>query len=183
MYAHVFDRRRLALPLLLPCAGGLYYLFAYDAPLRLVLINAGALAAVLAWLHRSVALAMLAAAGLALSVLTFGDGTLEPQVFTENVLAQVAERSLLQAVALAVLLFAVPLWQLVIDPPTQRTEGYALAALLVGLGVIAILAPFPYPLLGYGASPILGFGLALGVTVRSGQIRTAQFLEPLERTQ
>lgn len=258
MYARVFDRRRLALPLLFPSIGGLYYLFAFDAPAGLLAVNAGALvlalawimlgrlptdrrlrlaiaamaafalflplsagpevggikrwlpagsvslhsgallvplvtvlaareeklgsavmalagaalalqpdaaalaaltaaSAVLAWLHRSAAFAIVAAAGAALAFVTFADGTLEPQLFTENVLKHVAERSLLQAVALATLLFAVPLWHLVIDPQTQRTEGYALAALLVVFGAMAMIAPFPYPLIGYGASPILGF--------------------------
>lgn len=267
MYAHVFDRRLLILQLLAPCAGGLAYLYAYDAPARLLLINAGALAAalvwivlgrlpagrtarlaiaaaaalalflplllgpevggvrrwlpagpvslhsaalllplitvlaarearfgslilalaavalalqpdaaglfglaaasaVLAWLHRRSAYAILATAGLALAVLTFRDGTLEPQVFTEHVLVRVADRSLLQAAALAVLLFVVPLWHLVIGQQTRHAEGYALAALLVGLGLLATIAPFPFPLIGYGASPILGFGLALGASAR-----------------
>ncbi len=284
MYARVFDRRRLALPLLFPCVGGLYYLFALDAPLRLLLINAGALAAalvwillgrlpkdhkvrlaiaaaaalalflplvigpevggvrrwlpagpvslhsgalllplitvlaarertigagllalagaaltlqsdaaalaalaaasaVLAWLHRGLAYAAVAAAGAAMTVVTFGDGALEPQVFTENVLPHMAELSLFKAACLAILLFVVPLWHLVIDPQTQRTEGYALAALLVTLGVMAVIAPFPYPLIGYGASPILGFGLALGAAARRVQPKAGEFLELMERAQ
>jgi cell division protein FtsW (lipid II flippase) len=283
VYARVFDRRRLTLPLLFPCLGGLYYLYAYDAPARLLLINAVALvaalawillgrlpasrqarlgiaaaaalalflplligpeaggvrrwlpagpvllhsgalfvplisvlaapertfgpallalagaalalqsdaaalaalaaaSAVLAWLHRSPAFTAVALAGLALAAVTFGAGTLEPQRFTENVLPQVADRSLLQATALAVLLFVVPLWHLACDPQTPRFEGYALAVLLVGLGVMATVAPFPYPLIGYGASSILGFGLALGATVRREQSKIAQFVEVLERT-
>lgn len=284
MYARVFDRRRLALPLLFPSIGGLYYLWSYDAPARLLAVNAGALAlalawimlgrlptdrrlrlaiaamaalalflplligpevggvrrwlpagpvslhsgalllplitvlaargerlgpavmalagaalalqpdaaalaalaaasAVLAWLHRKAAFAIVAAASAALAVMTFADGTLEPQLFTESVLKQVADRSLLQAVALAILLFVVPLWHLVIDPQVQRSEGYALAALLVAFGAMAMIASFPYPLIGYGASPILGFGLALGATARAHQIKVGQFLEILERTQ
>jgi hypothetical protein len=34
--------------------------------------------------------------------------------------------------------------------------------LLCGFTLAAILAPFPFVLIGYGASPILGFALALG---------------------
>lgn len=283
MCARVFDRRRLALPLLFPCVGGLCYLYAYDAPARLLLINAGALAAalvwillgrlpanqiarlaiaaaaafalfiplligpevggvrrwlpagpvmlhsgalllplitvlaarertigvalltlagaalalqsdaaalaggaaagaVLAWLHRSAAYAVIAAAGLALAFLTVADGTLEPQIFTENVLPQLAEQSLLQPAALAAMLFVVPLWHLVVDPQVSRAEGYAIAAVLLGLGAMAIIGPFPYPLIGYGASPILGFGLALGAAARSDQIGIGQFLEFPKRT-
>lgn len=286
IYAQVFDRRRLTLPLLFPSVGGIYYLWAFDAPPRLIAVNAGALAlalawimlgrlpanrrmrlaiaaaaalalfvpllvgaevgpesggvrrwfpagpvslhsgalllplitvlaareriigasvlalsgaalalqsdaavlaalgaagAVLAWLHRSAAYAAVAAAGWALAAMTFGDGTLEPQVFTENVLDHAAQRSLLQAGALAFLLFVVPLWHLVVDPQIQRSEGLALAALLAGLGVMAILAPFPFPLIGYGASPILGFGLALGAASRRDQIGIGHHVEILDR--
>ncbi|WP_296716025.1 hypothetical protein [Erythrobacter sp.] len=267
MESRSVDRLRLTLPLLLPSAGGLCYLYAYDAPARLLLINAGALtlalvwiwlgrlpasrrlrlmvaaiatlglfapllfgpevggvarwipagpvmlhsgalllpllavlaarepklgpaifalaaaalalqtdaaallglaaaSTVLAWLHRSALHALIAAAGLALAVLNVGDGTLEPQIFTENVLVQVAERSLIQAAALATLLCLVPLWFLSVDPRTRRTEFHGLAALLLGLVAMAVIAPFPYPLIGYGASPILGFGLALGASAR-----------------
>lgn len=284
MYARVFDRRRLALPLLFPTIGGLYYLWSYDAPARLLAVNAGALAlalawtmlgrlptgrrlhlaiaamaalalflplligpevggvrrwlpagpvslhsgalllplitvlaareerlgpatfalagvalvlqpdaaalaalaaasAVLAWLHRSAAYAAVATGGTALAVITFSAGTLEPQVFTENVLPHVAELSWFKAGCLAILLFVVPLWHLVIDPQVRRSEGYALSALLVAFGAMAMIAPFPYPLIGYGASPILGFGLALGATARADQIKVGQFLEILERTQ
>jgi cell division protein FtsW (lipid II flippase) len=283
VYARVFDRRRLALPLLFPSIGGLYYLFAFDAPAQLLAVNAGALAvalawimlgrlptdrrvrlgiaaaaaltlflplvigpevggvqrwlpagpvslhsgalllplitvlaaredrfgpavmalagaalalqpdaaalaalaaasAVLAWLQRSIAFAAVAVAGAVLAVVTFNAGTLEPQLFTENVLPHVAERSWFKASCLAILLFVVPLWHLVIDPQTQRSEGYALAALLTAFGVMAMLAPFPYPLIGYGASPIIGFGLALGATSRVNQIGIRHHLEILDRT-
>jgi cell division protein FtsW (lipid II flippase) len=283
VYARVFDRRRLALPLLFPSIGGLYYLFAFDAPAQLLAVNAGALAlalawimlgrlptdrrvrlgisaaaaltlflplvigpevggvqrwlpagpvslhsgalllplitvlaareerfgpaimalagaalalqpdaaalaalaaasAVLAWLHRSIAFAAVAVAGAVLAVVTFNAGTLEPQLFTENVLPHVAERSWFKAGCLAILLFVVPLWHLVIDPQTLRSEGYALAALFTAFGVMAMLAPFPYPLIGYGASSILGFGLALGAASRVNQIGIRHHLELLDRT-
>ena len=267
MSARAFDRWRLTLPLLLPSLGGLAYLYTFDAPTRLIAVNAGALAlallwvlfgrlpaernprlvlaggaalalflpllsgpevggvarwlpagpvslhsgalllpfvtmiaaqerafgptllviagaalalqpdaaalfamaaasAVLAWLTRSTSFALVAAVAVSLAAITFGAGTLEPQTFTENVLPHAAERSALRAAALALMLFVVPLWHLVIFPQTQRVEGAALAALLVALGAMAVIAPFPYPLIGYGAAPILGIGLALGATAR-----------------
>lgn len=261
------DRLRLSLPLLIPSAGGLCYLYAFDAPARLLAVNAGALVLALAWImlgrapasrslcltlasaaalglflplllgpdvggvtrwlpagpvalhsgalllplitviaareprygpailtlagtalalqpdaaalaalaaasavlarhHRSGSFAFVAAAGFSLAAITFGAGTLEPQVFTENVLPDVAERSELLVAALALMLFVPPIWHLIIDRQTERAEGCALAALLLALGAMAVIAPFPYPLIGYGASPILGFGLALGITMR-----------------
>ena len=258
MSARALDRWRLTLPLAIPSLGGLAYLYTFDAPARLLLINGGALVAALLWitlgrlpasrtarltvavaaaltlflplligpvvggvtrwlpagpvslhsgtlllplitvlvareakfgpailalagaalalqpdaavlaalaaasvvlagLHRSAPYALVAAAVAALAILTIGDGALEPQVFTEGVLAQVAARSWLAAAALATALFLVPLWLL-----PMRDETRPLAALLITLGIMAIIAPFPYPLIGYGASPILGFALALG---------------------
>jgi hypothetical protein len=123
-----------------------------------------AASAVLGWQHRSIAFAVVAVGAAALATLTFGAGTLEPQVLTEGVLAHVTDKSALRAAALAIMLFVLPLWHLVIDPQPGRVEGCALAALLLSLGVMAAIAPFPFPLIGYGASPILGFGLALGAT-------------------
>jgi hypothetical protein len=266
--AQAFDRWRLTLPLLLPSLGGLVYLTAFEAPTRLIAVNAGALALAVMWvlfgrvpsdknyrlslagfgalaLHlpnflgpevggvsrwfpagpvvlqsgplllplitvlvasaprgagaavlalagvglvrqpdaaglaalgltsaalafctRGIAYAAVSLAALLLAAATFEQGTLEPQIFTENVLPHVAERSALRATALAAMLFVLPLWHLVISPQTQRAEGAALAALLVALGAMALIAPFPYPLIGYGAAPILGFGLALGATAR-----------------
>lgn len=268
MSAQAFDRWRLTLPLLLPSLGGLVYLTAFEAPTRLIAVNAGALALAVMWvlfgrvpsdknyrlslagfgalaLHlpnflgpevggvsrwfpagpvvlqsgplllplitvlvasaprgagaavlalagvglvrqpdaaglaalgltsaalafctRGIAYAAVSLAALLLAAATFEQGTLEPQIFTENVLPHVAERSALRATALAAMLFVLPLWHLVISPQTQRAEGAALAALLVALGAMALIAPFPYPLIGYGAAPILGFGLALGATAR-----------------
>lgn len=282
IYAKVEDRRRLALSLLFPCVGGLYYLWAFDAPARMLAVNAGALAlglawivwgrlpprpearlglaalgasllfvpllsgpdlggvqrwfpagpvqlqsgplllplivviaarearrgaavlalataalsvqpdaagltalalasAVLAWHHRSLAFAVVAVGAAAGAALTVNAGALEPQLYVEGVLAHVAETSLWQAACLAVLLFVVPLWHLVIDPQITRPEGHALAALLTGLGMAALVAPFPFPLIGYGAAPILGFALALGASARLDQLRTGELLERVDR--
>ncbi len=45
--------------------------------------------------------------------------------------------------------------------PEARLGLAAFGALLVTLGAVAWLAPFPFPLIGYGALPILGLALAL----------------------
>lgn len=283
MYSQVFDRRRLALPLIFPAVGGLIYLFIFDAPQRLILINAGALvlalawiafgrlpadrrvrlgiawasaallfvplatgpemggvarwfpagpitlhsaplllpliavlcareekwgaaplaltalalalqsdgaallalglaSAALAWLHRGVSFAALSLSAFGLAAFTFQDASLAPQQFTEGVLADAFDRTFIQGLGFAVMLFVIPLWHLVIDPQLQRTEGYAVAALLTGLGLAAVIAPYPYPLIGYGASPILGFGLALGAAARREQLRVTELFELMERT-
>jgi cell division protein FtsW (lipid II flippase) len=125
------------------------------------LLGLGMASAVLAAMTRSLAHAIVSVAALGLAAATFGAGTLEPQEFTEGVLAQVWQSAPLFALALGGLLFLAPAWLLTRSPGVSRTEGAALAALLCGLGIAAVLAPFPFPLIGYGASSILGFGLAL----------------------
>lgn len=126
-----------------------------------MLAGLAAAAAMLAGLRRSVGFALVALAAAGLALLTFGRGTLEPQPFTEGVLAQVWQSAPLAAMALAALLFLAAPALMLRARSIPRAEALALAALLVTLGAMACLAPFPFPLIGYGASPILGFGLAL----------------------
>lgn len=133
------------------------------------LLGLGMASAVLAAMARSLAHGIVSVAALGLAVATFGAGTLEPQVFTEGALAQVWHSAPLFALALGGLLFLAPVWLLIRSPKVPRAEGAALAALLCGLSIAAVLAPFPFPLIGYGASPILGFGLALGAIAARGQ--------------
>ncbi|WP_052761782.1 hypothetical protein [Aurantiacibacter luteus] len=89
-------------------------------------------------------------------------GEMPPQPFVENVLTQAAEGSIAFAVLLAasmvasfcLILFAIPF---------DRAKRFTLAGLFFGFVVTALMAPYPMPLIGYGAAPILGFGLALGL--------------------
>lgn len=127
--------------------------------------DAGSLAAlaaagaVLAAVHRSAGFALVAGAALALTLATWDAGSLAPEVFTESVLPHVWRASPLAAVLLGgVLLVATP----VLLARLSRAEGLALAALLTGFAAAALLGPFPTPLIGHGAAPILGFALALG---------------------
>ncbi len=130
------------------------------------LLGLTAATAALALTQRSTLFALVSGAALVLTLATFGAGTLEPQVFTEGVLAQVWAAAPLFALGLGAVLFVGPAWLLHHSTHVPRAEAYALAALLAGLGLAAMLAPFPFPLIGYGASPIIGFGLALGAVGR-----------------
>lgn len=138
------------------------------------LLGLTAATAALALTQRSKLFALVSGAGLTLTLATFHAGTLEPQVFTEGVLAQVWAAAPLFALGLGAVLFVGPAWLLHHSTHVPRAEAYALAALLAGLGVAAILAPFPFPLIGYGASPILGFGLALGALGRLSPARESR---------
>jgi hypothetical protein len=126
------------------------------------LIALGLATGVLAALRRGLALAALAAACFVLCALTFGAGALEPQPFVEYVLADMAARSWLGAGALGLALAGGAALMATVPGP-DRTPLAALAALLGGFTLAALLGPFPTPVIGYGASPILGFALALWV--------------------
>jgi hypothetical protein len=153
-------------PLLLALAGAALAL----QPDAAALAGLAAVAATLAGAHRSPGFGVVAAAAAGFAALTFRRGTLEPQVFTEGVLAQVWQSAPLLALVLAALLFLAAPLMLLSNRQIPDAEGLALAAVLVTPGVMACLAPFPFPLIGYGASPILGFALALSAagTARRG---------------
>jgi hypothetical protein len=133
------------------------------------LLALGVASAVLAATTRSIAYGIVGAAALGLATVTFGAGALEPQVFTEHVLPHVWQSAPPAALALAATLFIVPQALLVTDARLPLAGARALAALLAGFGIAALLGPFPYPLIGYGAAPILGLGLALGATRSTAQ--------------
>jgi hypothetical protein len=89
-------------------------------------------------------------------------GELPPQPFVERVLVEAAGISPFLAVALGLALaasFALILFAL----PFDRAKRFTLAGLLFGFAVISLMSNYPTPLIGYGAAPILGFGIALGL--------------------
>jgi hypothetical protein len=60
----------------------------------------------------------------------------------------------------ALIVPAALLWQARIDP-AQRLPAFALLGLWFGLLLASLIGHYPVPLLGYGASAVLGWGLAL----------------------
>jgi hypothetical protein len=108
---------------------------------------------------------LLVIVGFALTVWMTLHGELPPAPFVEQIPAQYAEAGLVWpavvllglALGFALLLFAQPL-----DAATR----YALAGTLFGFSLMALMNTYPFPLVAYGAGPILGFGLALAL--RSG---------------
>lgn len=89
-------------------------------------------------------------------------GELPPQPFVERVFVDLIGPAPLAAAALFVALMAgffLMLW----TAPAPRAVRYAMAGALFGFALMAVLSHYPTPLVGYGAAPILGFGLALGL--------------------
>lgn len=95
-------------------------------------------------------------------------GELPARDFVELVLADAAGESLAVAAGLALALAAgyfLMLW----TAPLARAERFALAGSLFGFIVMAMMSHYPFPLIGYGAAPILGYGLALGLVRKAAQ--------------
>ncbi len=95
-------------------------------------------------------------------------GELPAQPFVERILVDFALTRPMAAIGLALALLASFLLlahALAADKPVR----YALAGGLFGFSLAAVVSNYPSVLIGYGAAPILGFGLALalsGVTPR-----------------
>lgn len=89
-------------------------------------------------------------------------GELAPQLFVERVLVQAADTSVLLSIALGLALiaaFALVLFAI----PFDKAKRFTLAGLLFGFAIMALMSNYPTPLIGYGAAPILGFGIAFGL--------------------
>ena len=101
------------------------------------------------------------------------EGELPPQPFVERVIADavltqpLAAAGLLISMAGAVLLilFAAPM------PAPAR---FALAGSLFGFALLSLVSHYPGVLIGYGAAPILGYGLALGLIAAPSERRNPE---------
>jgi len=153
----------------------------YSAPILLAALYAGSLqpdaalgfAAVFAaiGLHdvtRDWRIGIVAIIGFLASIAMALQGELPPQMFVERIFAGLIGSmpflalGLLAALAASfvLILFALPL---------DRASRFALAGSFFGFALMALLSHYPTILIGYGAAPILGYGLALSLVTRSGR--------------
>ncbi|WP_394727457.1 hypothetical protein [Altererythrobacter sp. GH1-8] len=100
--------------------------------------------------------------GFAASLLAAVRGQLPAQPFVERVLVDAALLHPLAALALLLAWLAGFLLMLK-ALPLGKAERYALAGTLGGFMVMALISHYPTPLIGYGAAPILGYAIALGL--------------------
>ena len=89
-------------------------------------------------------------------------GEVPPQPFVERVLVQAAEQNVALALLLAAAL-AASFALILFASHLSREKRFALAGALFGFAIMAMMNSYPTPLIGYGAAPIIGFGLALGL--------------------
>ena len=100
-------------------------------------------------------------------------GELAPAPFVERVLFDAVLTSWPVALALA-LAWAVCFAILLFALPARRASRFAVSGALFGMIVTSLMSYYPSVLIGYGAAPILGFGLALGIALRADIEQPAQ---------
>lgn len=105
---------------------------------------------------------LVAIVGFVAAIVMSLSGELPPQPFVERVLVDAAGQHLVLALMLAAALGACFLL-IVFATPFTRATRLALAGAFFGFVVMAMMSHYPFPLVGYGAAPIAGFGLALGL--------------------
>lgn len=93
-------------------------------------------------------------------------GELPAQPFVERVIFLLARSDPLAALGLLAALLA-SFYLIVAALPGRETSRKALAGSLFGFSFAGLVSNYPSPLIGYGAAPILGFGLALGLLART----------------
>ena len=91
-------------------------------------------------------------------------GELPAQPFVERVLIHLAMETPLAAFGLALALLGA-FFLVAHALPATKPVRHALAGSLFGFSLAALVSNYPSVLIGYGAAPILGYGLALGLAV------------------
>lgn len=126
---------------------------------------AAAAALVLAARRDALGLAVLAAALATCSVAAFGP-VLAPVAYVEEVIRRAIQSTWPLGALAALGLVAVP-WLVWRAGSQARATGFALAALWLGLCAMSLTEDFPTPVIGYGLSWVLGFGISLGLAASS----------------
>lgn len=89
-------------------------------------------------------------------------GLLPPQDFVERVFVDAFHFGIIPAAGLAIAMI-IALVLILFLPSASRATRYGLAGSFIGLTFISTTSNYPTPLIGFGAAPILGYGLALGL--------------------
>lgn len=100
-------------------------------------------------------------------------GELPAQPFADRVIGTLARTDPLAAIGLLAAL-VVSFTLIVAALPGAAAPRKALAGALVGFSFAGLVSNYPSPFVGYGAAPILGFGLALGLLVASAAKRAGE---------
>lgn len=110
--------------------------------------------------------AMRLATAVAMVLTSFQSDPLQPVRFVETALADGMQIS--PALGLAMVLslglaLVLPPWLLARSDPERQRAARGIIGAMIGFTLPSLLAAYPQPLVGYGASAILGYGIAIAV--------------------
>lgn len=103
-----------------------------------------------------------AAVGFIASLLMAMRGELPPQPFVERIIFDLIGQAPFAAATLMLALMA-GFFLILFAVTAAKSARFALAGSLFGFAVMAMISHYPTPLIGYGASPVLGFAMAIGL--------------------
>lgn len=163
-FAKGFDDRRVA-----PIAGvvALLLLYQHDAASSLAFALALAAGALVERPRALTPWACVVVGGLLAYAAWVEPDTLPAVPYVEGLLANTMKANPALGVATGVLMIGLPAPFLAVAQamPERRAEALALAALWTGWIAGNLFGNYPAPVLGYGAAPILAWGLSLGLVL------------------
>ena len=166
-FARGFDDRRVA-----PIAAGvsLVLLYQQDAASALAWALAVGAATLIQRPRQVVPWAVVAVAALLAYAAWVEPDTLPAVPYVEGLLRTSFDASPVLGVLAGILMFSLPAPFLLVAArqPNRRAEALALAALWTGWIAANMFANYPAPVMGYGAAPILAWGLSVGLVLGEG---------------
>lgn len=110
--------------------------------------------------------AMRLVTAVAMVLTSFQPDPLQPVRFVETALADGMQISPALGLAMALslaLALVLPPWLLARSDPERQRAARGIIGAMVGFTLPSLLSAYPQPLVGYGASSILGYGIAIAV--------------------
>jgi cell division protein FtsW (lipid II flippase) len=163
-FARGFEDRRVA-----PIAAVLSFALLYqqDAASALAWALAVGAATLIARPRQAVPWAVVAVAGVLAYAAWVEPDTLPSVPYVEGLLPTAFAASPVLGALAGLLMFSLPVPFLLVAAgrPERRAEALALAALWAGWIASNLLGNYPAPVMGYGAAPILAWGLSLGLVL------------------
>lgn len=132
---------------------------------------------VMALLHRNLWSVFAAVISIVALVITyFNMVQLPPVAFVEAVITDAWSTHPIGAIALTIPLILAIIWPLLVEKFTGQacqTARLLFAACILGFAIASFVGPYPVPLLGYGASAIMGYGFAIALfkTIPGSQMK------------
>lgn len=106
--------------------------------------------------------------GFTVALIAAMRGVLPPQPFAERIIHETLGAAPLLALGIFFAMIAT-FFLMAHALPLTKEQRYAIAGSFAGFAITSVITDYPYPLVGYGASSLIGFALAMTVPVREAE--------------